>query len=85
MESWPEQALTNALVESTWTGSWMISTQLGGWFIEKHGFAIPMMIAVCLYLVASSLYLYFFRDVERRLRLHVRNPTEAMPVPGDRE
>jgi MFS family permease len=80
-----EQALTNALVESTWTAAWMVSTLVGGWFIEKHGFEIPMIIAVGLYLAASSLYLYFFRDVERRLRLHPRAPAVAVPAPEDRE
>jgi predicted MFS family arabinose efflux permease len=75
-----EQAFTNAMVEMTWSGSWMISTQVGGILIEKHGFKIPMLIAVGLYTTGSSLYLRFFHDTERQLELHVKQPV-AEPEP----
>ncbi|HEX7878101.1 MAG TPA: MFS transporter [Candidatus Eisenbacteria bacterium] len=64
-----EQPLTNALVEFAWHGAWMISTQVGGWLIEHHGYRLPMFITVALYVIASSLYLSFFHDAERKLAL----------------
>ena len=75
-----EQAFTNAMVEMTWSGSWMISTQIGGILIEKHGFKIPMLIAVVLYSTASSLYLRFFHNTERQLGIRVKK-TIAEPEP----
>ena len=62
-----QQPLANALVEFAWHGAWMISTQIGGWMIEKNGFQLPMMITVGFYVVASLLYLAFFHDAERKL------------------
>jgi predicted MFS family arabinose efflux permease len=61
-----EHEFTNASLETTWNFSWMITAQVGGWLIERHGFTLPMMITVGLYLVSSSLYLAFFHDHERR-------------------
>ncbi|HET9235285.1 MAG TPA: MFS transporter, partial [Candidatus Eisenbacteria bacterium] len=75
-----EQALTNAMVEMTWSGAWMFSTRIGGWLIEHHGFTMPMLLAVGLYTSASSLYLWFFHDTERQLKLHVKEPV-AEPEP----
>jgi len=62
-----QQPLANALVEFAWHGAWMISTQVGGWLIETHGFQLPMLITVGLYITASILYLTFFHDAERKL------------------
>ena len=64
-----ERPLVNALVEFFWHGAWMISTQLGGWLIESHGYRWPMMITVGFYITASTLYLSFFHDAERKLAL----------------
>jgi len=75
-----EQAFTNAMVEMTWSASWMVSTQVGGILIEKHGFKIPMLIAVGLYTTASSLYLRFFHDTERQLGIRVKK-TVTDPEP----
>lgn len=62
-----QQPLANALVEFAWHAAWMISTQLGGWLIEQHGFQVPMMITVGFYAVGSLLYLAFFHDAERKM------------------
>lgn len=59
-----EQALVNALLMLGWTSSWMISTAFGGALIEKHGYTIPMLITVALYIMSSVLYYMFFRDSE---------------------
>jgi MFS family permease len=76
-----EQAFTNAAVEMTWSGAWMFSTRIGGWLIETHGFKIPMLIAVGLYVTASSLYLRFFHDTERQLKIHVKAASPPDPEP----
>ena len=71
-----EQAFTNAMVEMSWSGAWMISTQVGGILIQNHGFKIPMLVAVGLYTTASSLYLRFFHDTERQLGIRVKKSIE---------
>jgi MFS family permease len=61
-----EQPVVNALLMLGWTGSWMISTQVGGWLIEKHGYTLPLLLAVGLYIVSSLLYYTFFRKAEKK-------------------
>jgi predicted MFS family arabinose efflux permease len=60
-----DREFTNAAQGIAWNSSWMISTQIGGWLIESHGFAVPMLVTVGLYLSASSIFFYFFHDYER--------------------
>jgi predicted MFS family arabinose efflux permease len=64
-----DREFTNAGKELAWSSSWMISTQVGGWLIERHGFGVPMMVTVGLYLVSSTLFWSFFHDHERKQRL----------------
>ena len=71
-----EQTFTNAVKEMTWSLSWAISTQIGGWLIEGHGFTLPMMITVALYFTSSCLYLFFFHDYERKI-LNPKRAAEA--------
>ncbi len=61
-----EHALVNALLTLSWTGSLMISTVIGGELIEKHGYTLPLMIAVALYIASAILYYLFFRGSERK-------------------
>ncbi len=60
-----QHAVTNSLGSLVWNGAWMISAQVGGWMIERHGFKPPIVIAVLLYVTASVLFLSFFRRAER--------------------
>ncbi len=62
-----QQPIANAVIMLSWSLSWMVSTQVGGWLIDHHGFAPPMLVAVLLYLSSSMLYLFFFHDYERRV------------------
>ncbi|MCX6827583.1 MAG: MFS transporter [candidate division Zixibacteria bacterium] len=62
-----EQALVNALMTLAWTSSWMISTAIGGKLIEKHGYTLPLMIAVILYIISAILYYLFFRKSEKKI------------------
>ncbi len=66
MVSKSEHALVNALMTLGWTSSWMISTAVGGSLIEKHGYTLPLMIAVGLYIVSAILYYLFFRKSEKK-------------------
>ena len=66
MVSKSEHALVNALMMLAWTSSWMISTAVGGSLIEKHGYTLPLMIAVGLYVISAVLYYLFFRKSERK-------------------
>jgi MFS family permease len=60
-------AVTNSVISLLWHAAWMITAQAGGWLIEHHGFRLPMLITVAFYILASSLYLVFFHDAERRI------------------
>ena len=59
-----EQALTNALLMLSWTGSWAISANLGGKLIEAHGFTLPLLITIGLYAFSSIIYYIFFSSEE---------------------
>jgi predicted MFS family arabinose efflux permease len=61
-----EQGLVNALMMLAWTGSWTFSTSFGGSLIESHGYELPMMITIFLYVLASVLYYIFFRKAETK-------------------
>lgn len=60
-----EHALINALLTLAWTGSWMISTAVGGRLIDKYGYTLPLLIAVGLYIISAILYYSFFKRSER--------------------
>ncbi len=67
MEIVPEShhGLVNAFLMFAWTGSWMISTQIGGIVIENYGYTPTLLIAVILYVISSLLYFYSFRGAEK--------------------
>ena len=59
-----EQALTNALLMLSWTGSWAVSANLGGRLIKAYSFTPPLLITVGLYVISSVLYYIFFSSEE---------------------
>jgi predicted MFS family arabinose efflux permease len=61
-----EQALTNALLMLSWTGSWAITTNLGGRLIKAYAFTPPLLITIGLYVLSSILYYIFFSSEEDR-------------------
>lgn len=61
-----EQALTNALLMLSWTGSWAITTNLGGRLIKVYSFTPPLLITIGLYVLSSILYYIFFSSEEDR-------------------
>ncbi|MBM4343678.1 MAG: MFS transporter [Deltaproteobacteria bacterium] len=68
MEQVPDdqQAVTNSVRHLAWNLAWMASTQVGGWWIERDGFAPPILAAVVLYLCASMSFAWFFAGRGRR-------------------
>ncbi len=56
-----QQASTNSMRMLSWNLSWMVTTAVGGWLIQEHGFAPNMILTMGLYLVASTLFWRFFR------------------------
>lgn len=46
--------------------AWTLSTQVGGWLIERHGFRPSFLVAACFYTAAVGCYWVFFR--QRRAR-----------------
>lgn len=71
-----DQAVTNSVRMFMWNVAWMVSTQVGGMLIERHGYAVPMVITMTLYAVAGGLFYAFFR------RMHpaaTRAPVEGEP------
>jgi predicted MFS family arabinose efflux permease len=58
-----QQASTNSMRMLAWNLSWMVTTAIGGWLIERHGFVPNMFGTMGCYLVASSLFWTFFRKV----------------------
>jgi MFS family permease len=59
-----DQALTNAMLMLSWTGSWAVSANLGGKMIEAHGFTLPLLITIGLYAFSSILFYIFFSSEE---------------------
>jgi MFS family permease len=68
MEMVPEKAhaLANSLMMIAWTSSWAVSTRLGGWVIEHHGYTPSFLITIGFYMASSFLYYYYFSKSEAR-------------------
>jgi len=59
-------ALVNSLTMIAWTSSWAVSTQLGGWVIEHHGYTPSFLITIGFYMASAFLYYYYFSKSETR-------------------
>jgi predicted MFS family arabinose efflux permease len=57
--------------------AWTISTQLGGWIIEAHGFHVSFIAAATLYLTAVGFYWYFFRRSSAEATICDSTPAQA--------
>jgi predicted MFS family arabinose efflux permease len=58
-----DQAVTNSVRMFMWNVAWMVSTQAGGMLIERHGYAVPMVITMSLYAAAGGLFYAFFHGM----------------------
>jgi predicted MFS family arabinose efflux permease len=72
-----DHAITNSLLSLSWYLAWSVSADVGGALIERKGYTEPLLIAAALYIAASALYWYFFKDVEegRVPRVEVEIPS----------
>jgi MFS family permease len=59
-----EHAVTNSVLMLAWTGSWVVSVQMGGILIERYSYVPSFLTAIALYVAASALYYWFFKDVK---------------------
>jgi len=59
-----DHAVTNSLLSLSWFVAWSISADIGGAMIERYGYTPPLLVAAGLYVLASGLYWFFFKDVE---------------------
>jgi MFS family permease len=59
-----EHAVTNSVLMLAWTGSWVMSVQFGGILIERYSYIPSFLITIVLYVTASVLYYWFFKDTE---------------------
>lgn len=62
MEQVPQdqQSVTNSVRQLAWNLAWTASTQVGGLWIARSGFAPPIFAAVALYVAASTSFAWFF-------------------------
>ncbi len=60
------QFIAGAITASAWTGAWVISSFFGGRIIENYGFKWVFLIAICLYLLSSALYYFFFAKCDKK-------------------
>ncbi len=61
-----DHGLINSLSAISWGGAWAVSTQIGGYMIEKGGFVGVFLVAIGLYIISAGLYYYFFAGKEFR-------------------
>ena len=73
-----QQATTNSVRMLSWSISWMVTTPLGGWMIERYGFTPNMVGTMGLYLVSCGLFWGFFRGIV--IPVTGRAPTIAPPA-----
>lgn len=56
-----DHALTNSILNLSWTGSWAVSAFFGGRIIEHYGFTLSFCITSFLYFTSTLFYYIFFR------------------------
>ncbi len=68
MEMVPEKAhaIANSVMMIAWTSSWAVSTRLGGWVIEHHGYTPSFLITIGFYVASAFLYYWYFSKSEAR-------------------
>src|SRR5450759_4020029 len=56
-----KRSVAHNIFQMAWTGSWAVSTALGGWLIQKTGFALPMMLTAAVYGIYLAVFILSFR------------------------
>jgi MFS family permease len=56
-----KRSVTHNIFQMAWTGSWAVSTALGGWLIQKTGFTLPMVLTAAIYGIYLAFFILSFR------------------------
>ena len=56
-----KRSVAHNIFQMAWTGSWAVSTALGGWLIQKTGFTLPMVLTAAIYGIYLALFVLSFR------------------------
>jgi MFS family permease len=56
-----KRSVAHNIFQMAWTGSWAVSTALGGWLIQKTGFALPMVLTATVYGIYLAVFILSFR------------------------
>ncbi|MHB8106413.1 MAG: MFS transporter [Candidatus Cryosericum sp.] len=56
-----KRSVAHNIFVMAWTASWAVSTALGGWLIQKTGFALPMILTAAVYGTYLAVFILFFR------------------------
>ncbi len=57
-----KRSVAHNIFQMAWTGSWAISTALGGWLIQKTGFTLPMVLTAAIYGIYLGVFVLSFRN-----------------------
>ena len=74
-----DRALANSWSMLAWTLSWALMSGLGGWLIERWGYAPPLLAASGLYVAASVIFYRFFSGHE----IYAGRPAHGTVRPGE--
>lgn len=55
------RSVVHNIFQMAWTGSWAVSTALGGWLIQKAGFSLPMVLTAAVYGIYLAVFILSFR------------------------
>ena len=56
-----KRSVAHNIFQMAWTGSWAVSTALGGWLIQKTGFSLPMILTAAVYGIYLVVFILSFR------------------------
>jgi MFS family permease len=56
-----KRSVAHNIFQVAWTASWAVSTALGGWLIQKTGFALPMVLTAAVYGIYLAFFILSFR------------------------
>jgi MFS family permease len=56
-----KRSVAHNIFQVAWTASWAVSTALGGWLIQKTGFALPMVLTAAVYGIYLAVFILSFR------------------------
>ena len=70
-----KRSVAHNIFQMAWTGSWAVSTALGGWLIQNRGFSLPMILTAAVYGIYLAVFVLSFRHHPA-----MRHPGPAFPA-----